>query len=337
MALEILRNDIVRMEVDAIVNTANPRPLIGGGTDRAIHQAAGPELLEARKRIGDIAPGQSAITPGFGLKAKYVIHTVGSFWEGGGHGETELLRSCYESALELAREQGCRSIAFPLLATGSYGFPKDLALSVAVRACNEFLLHHKMRICLVVFHREAFRLSQQLSDSVRSFVDQRYVDLVQEEEYRCSGVREERGPRRLRELSVGAPPDSVEQLKEKLAQRLNRKSETFTQAVLRIMMERDWTDPEVYGRILMDRKTFNKIKNHPDHHPQKKTAVQLACALRLNYDQARDLIGKAGYAFTETSRTDLIFSYCFENEIYDPDVIDALLVDNGEKACFTQE
>ena len=339
MAFEIIRNDITKMDVDAIVNTANPCPIVGAGTDTAVHTAAGPKLLEARKKIGDIPRGESAITPGFDLKAKYVIHTVGLYWEGGQQGEEKVLRRCYDSALELARKNGCRSIAFPLLATGCYGFPMDRALSVAVQACSEFLLNHRMKIYLVVFHPEAFALSRSLVSEVRSYIDRNYVDRARIREY-GAGLMAQESCRRLRPMeldSAAETEETLDELKEKLARRLKQQHETFTESMLRIMMEQGWEDPEVYGRIFMDRKTFNKIKNNPSHHPQKKTAIQLANALRLNYDQARDLIGKAGYAFTDTSKTDLIFSYCFEHGIYDPDVIDALLVDNGEKACFTLE
>ena len=343
MSFEIVRNDIVNMDVDAIVNTANPRPVIGAGTDSAVHKAAGPRLLEARKKIGSIPRGESAITPGFDLKAKYVIHTVGLYWEGGQKGEEDLLRRCYDSALELALENHCRSIAFPLLATGCYGFPKDTALSIAVRACSEFLLRHRMKIYLVVFHEEAFRLSRQLTDSVRSFVDQNYVDRAHDSEYLFPGgamYAPQRQSRRMEEEMLLCRSESaapIEQLKESLAQRLQQQSESFTETMLRLMAERDLTDPEVYGRIFMDRKTFNKIKNHPDHHPQKKTAIQLANALRLNWDQARDFLAKAGYAFSDNSMTDVIFQYCFEHEIYDPFTIDALMVHFKEKACFFPE
>ena len=352
MAFEIVRNDIVKMDVDAIVNTANPRPVIGDGTDRAVHEAAGPELLEARRKIGDIPRGGSAITPGFNLKARYVIHTVGVYWKDGKHGEEETLRRCYESALELALENRCRSIAFPLLSAGNYGFPKDRALSVAVRTCNDFLLRHRMKIYLVVFNPEAFRLSERLVDAVRSFVDEHYVNEAGRREYRHEylGAPMQKGMSRRRseedlcfasqlvqEGGAYQPRSSAAELKKHLAEELLRKGESFTECMCRIIKEKDWTDPEVYSRIYMDRKTFNKIKNDPDHQPKKKTAVQLASALQLSYDQAKDFIGKAGYAFTDTSVTDLIFVYCFKHVIYDPDTIDALLYEIGEKTSFSAE
>ena len=168
MPFAIVRNDIAAMQVDAIVNTANPRPVIGSGVDARIHEMAGPALLLARHRIGSIDAGCAAITPAYALPASYVIHVVGPVWIDGAHREEQLLRSCYDSALKLAMKHGCESIAFPLISTGNYGFPKDKALQIAVAAFSEFLLAHEMQIYLVVYDRTAFRLSEKLFQSVTS-------------------------------------------------------------------------------------------------------------------------------------------------------------------------
>lgn len=176
MPFEIIRNDIVNVKADAIVNTANPEPEIGRGTDMAIHHKAGPQLLKERKKIGRIEPGCSAATPAFGLDAKYVIHTVTTYWQDGRHGEAEILRKAYDSALELADSLKCGSIAFPLMSAGTYGFPKETAMSVAISAFTDFLLSHDMRILLVVFGSDAYSLAGSLFDDVKSFVDDRYVD-----------------------------------------------------------------------------------------------------------------------------------------------------------------
>ena len=160
MPLVIVRNDIVNMQVDAIVNTANPRPVVGTGVDSAIHKKAGPRLLEARKKIGAISRGEVAVTPAFGLDARYVIHAVGPVWRDGTHGEEQLLRQCFDNALEAAAERGCESIAFPLLSAGNYMFPEALALQIAINAFSTFLMEHEMQIYLVVFDRDAFELSE---------------------------------------------------------------------------------------------------------------------------------------------------------------------------------
>lgn len=171
MPFEIIRNDITNMRVDATVNTANPRPVIGSGVDAAIHAKAGPMLLSARKLIGIMNTGEARITPGFRLPCKHVIHTVGPVWEDGGHGEAWLLRQCYENSLRLALRHRCKSVAFPLISSGNYGFPKKVALDVAVEAIREFLKDHEMHVYLVVFSKESLELSGGLADQVRSFVD----------------------------------------------------------------------------------------------------------------------------------------------------------------------
>ena len=205
MPFKIVRNDITNMRVDAIVNTANPRPVIGSGTDSMIHAKAGPGLLEARKAIGDIRVGHAAVTPAFGLDAKFVIHTVGPVWQGGGHGEAELLRSCYDRSLELAAERGCRSVAFPLISSGNYGFPKDRALQVAISAFSAFLMEREMEIFLVVFDQRAYRLSEQLFRDVESYIDQHFVDVCEAAVYgRPNRIRRRRDAERLCEKNAVA-------------------------------------------------------------------------------------------------------------------------------------
>ena len=177
MPLQIIRNDITKVVADAIVNTANPRPIIGNGTDSAIHTAAGPELLAARQQIGEIAVGHSVATPAFDLPAKYVLHTVGPAWVDGEHGEEEQLLEAYQSALALAESLGCRSVAFPLLSAGCYAFPLDAALSVALRAFSDHMLEHDLQIILTLFDAEAFGLAGSLFDDLKSYVDDNYVDI----------------------------------------------------------------------------------------------------------------------------------------------------------------
>jgi len=183
MPFEIVRNDITKMNVDAIVNTANPRPVIGSGVDAAVHAKAGSMLLAARKLIGVMNTGEARMTPGFRLPCKYVIHTVGPVWEDGGHGEAWLLRQCYDNSLKLALRHRCSSVAFPLISSGNYGFPKKVALDVAVEAIRAFLKDHEMHIYLVVFSKESLKLSGGLADQVRSFVDDAYVQEREKAEY----------------------------------------------------------------------------------------------------------------------------------------------------------
>ncbi|WP_405726997.1 macro domain-containing protein [Anaerotignum sp.] len=329
MPFEIVRNDIVKMQADAIVNTANPYPEIGSGVDTAIHTAAGPELLQARKLIGNIARGDAAITPAFGMQAKYVIHTVGPVWEGGNVAEAECLRSCYRKSLELAQENGCESIAFPLLATGNYGFPKDQALQIAVSTISNFLLKHDMMVYLVVFHEKAYALSEKLFKDVQSYIDEHYVAEKLEEEYAKNlpygellerrMIRERR--ERLKEVTlpisndimpdfvVGCGSISLEDL-------LQEEEMTFSEALLDWLIAKDLNDPDVYKKANIDRKLFSKIRNNPDYKPKKNTAIALALALELDLEETKEFIGRAGYALTHSSKYDIIIEYFIRQKNY---------------------
>ena len=192
MPFEIVRNDIANMEVDAIVNTANPHPVTGSGVDTRINEKAGPELLLARKKIGEIARGSAAVTPAFNLSAKYVIHAVGPIWQGGEYHEEELLRSCYASSLRLAKENGCESIAFPLISAGNYGYPRDKALEVAISEFRAFLEENDMHIYLVVFGSETLAISRQLVSHVKSYIDSEYVKAFYAAEYGIGNAPHER-------------------------------------------------------------------------------------------------------------------------------------------------
>ncbi len=192
MPFSIIRNDITKVKADAIVNTANPDVAIGDGVDAAIYKAAGEEkLFDARRKMGVLEPGEVGITPAFNLDAKYIIHASGPWWEGGDKGEAELLRKCYDKSLILAAENGCKSIAFPLLATGTYGFPKELGIQIAIDAFTAFLPDHEMEITLVVFGEYAYHVSGKIFDDVKSFIDEEYVSAALEDEYQYEGIPEE--------------------------------------------------------------------------------------------------------------------------------------------------
>lgn len=332
MPFEIVRNDIVKMKVDAIVNTANPFPEIGTGVDTAIHTAAGFRLLQARKKIGDINRGDAVITPGFDLIAKYVIHTVGPIWDGGEHGETDCLRSCYQKSLELALENNCKSIAFPLIATGNYGFPKDQALQIAVSTISNFLLKHDMMVYLVVFSEKAFSLSEKLFKDLESYIDEHYVDERLEEEYRdnwSEGIRREwrfiRERRRqmanldAEDLDYCASiplPNAAGNAKMSLEAMLEKEEMTFSEALLDWLIKKNLNDPDVYKKANIDRKLFSKIRKNPDYKPKKNTAIALALAMELDLEETKEFIGRAGYALTHSSKYDIIIEYFITQKNY---------------------
>ncbi len=320
MPLEIVRNDITVMRVDAIVNAANERLLMGGGVCGAIFAAAGAEALtKACAKIGYCKTGDAVLTRGFALPAKYVIHAVGPVWRGGAEGETELLAACYDSALALARRQGIRSIAFPLISSGIYGFPKDVALSVATARIGAFLRENEMQVYLVVFDRASFQLSEQRYRSIQSYIDDRAVFATEAlyarrfESVPPSSAMPAPCGSAMPTSSHHAPAPS----KKTLEQMLQRAGEGFTQRLLRLIDERGMTDPEVYQRANLDRRLFSKIRSNRDYRPAKNTALALAVALRLNLDETADLLRRAGYALSPSSRADLIVEYFLREENYD--------------------
>ena len=334
MPFEIVRNDIVNMHVDAIVNTANPWPVVGTGTDCAIHAKAGPELLRAREKIGRISVGCSAITPGYGLDAKYVIHTVGPIWRGGLFGEEKKLRACYDSALKLAAEQGCRSMAFPLIATGNYGFPRDRALQIAIAAFSAFLTEHEMRICLVVWDTDSFRLSEKLFSNIASYIDEHYI---QQQEARGYGKRaasicrpSEQRRRMQKERDALLPgceaaeeaavcycaPMAMPAKPLSLEEMLKQEDAGFSETLLKLIDKTGKKDAQVYKKANISKQHFSKIRNNPDYKPTKQTAVALALALELDLNETRDLIGRAGYALSNSSKFDLIIRYYIEQRNY---------------------
>lgn len=357
MPLTIIREDITRVASDAIVNTANPMPVIGAGTDCAIHMAAGPELLEARRRIGRIAPGHSAATAAFGLPAKYVLHTVSPEWIDGAQHEERQLQKTYLSALKLAKRLGCSSVAFPLLAAGNNGFPHELALSVAINTFTSFLLKHEITICLVLFNKEAFGLASSLFDDLKSYIDDHYVDLQKIEEANSTFQR----PRE--DTAVGthfcnAPPmDNSEfdftvnaslytahtesvplpspakktgfTVSSGLTEILAKKESTFSELLLDYLKERKGKDSEVYKRAEISKQLFSKILSNKDYQPTKSTALQLAIGLQLDFPQTQKLLGKAGYVLTRSNKADLVVQYYIERKIYSVTFINEALYDCG--------
>lgn len=322
MPFRIIRNDITKMEVDAIVNTANPKPVIGSGVDSGIHQKAGPGLLAARKLIGEIAVGDAVITGGFDLPAKYVIHTSGPVWQGGHMAEVDALTSCYIKSLQLALNHGCKSIAFPLISSGNYGFPKGLALQTAITAVSHFLMEHEMDIYMVVFDKEAFTLSENMIADVKSYIDEHYVEEVYALEHTDDeNYRGQRFSRRMREAACSPSfvmEDSNEASvlavgKRSLEDLLKEVDDSFSTHLFRLIDQRGLSDPQVYRRANIDRKLFSKIKNNENYKPGKKTVLSLAISLELSLDETIDLLGRAGYALSKSNRFDLIVQYFIEN------------------------
>ena len=311
MPLIIVRNDITKMKVDAIVNAANETLLGGGGVDGCIHRAAGPELLAECRTLGGCKTGDAKITGAYRLPCRYIIHTVGPVWNGGKYGEREQLASCYRTSLALAKERGCETVAFPLISSGIFGYPKDQALRVAVDTISEFLAENDMTVYIVIFDRAAYQIGNKLFADIAAYIDDHYVDAhtdSRRERMRRMGVVESRMLTAYEDA-----PMAVGRLDEALA----HLDTGFSETLLKLIDRSGKKDAEVYKKANVDRKLFSKIRNNPDYKPSKPTAVAFAIALELNLRETRDLIARAGYVLSPSSKFDVIIEYFIMQRDYD--------------------
>ena len=309
MPLNIIQNDITKVHVDAIVNATNSALLGGGGVNDAIHRAAGPELLAEYHTLGELEVGQAKLTKGYKLPAKYVIHTVAPIWRDGKSNEEKFLADCYLNSLELAREYHLESKAFPLISPGFFEFPKDKAINVAISVIGDFLLMHEIRVLLVVYDKTAFMLSETLFSSINRFIDDNYI------EESCPDINN-RFDEILHLSGIFATAFDVGKVKRNLDDVIMQIDETFTQMLLRLIDQKGMTDAETYKRANIDRKLFSKIRNGVYYKPRKTTALAFAIALRLNLDETKDLLLKAGYALSHSCIGDIIVEYHIQNGNY---------------------
>ena len=312
MPLEIVRNDITKMMADAIVNAANESLLGGAGVDGAIHYAAGPELLAECKTLGGCKTGKAKITGGYNLPAKYVIHTVGPIYEDGNHGEKALLESCYRESLALAKVHNCETVAFPLISSGVYGYPKDQALKVAIDVISDFLLENEMKVYIVIFDKAAYKISEKLFSDIAEYIDDNYVD--EHTDY-------DRERRRMnypcQSIMLGASvPDELDlceckviMAEKDLDSKLRQIDESFSQMLLRKIDEKGMTDAECYKKANIDRKLFSKIRGDVNYKPSKPTAIAFAISLELSLDETEDMLKKAGFALSHSNKFDIIIEY----------------------------
>lgn len=383
MPFKIVRNDIIKMKVDAIVNTANAAPIYSLGVDTAVYYAAGEEkLLAERQKIGHIDTGKAAITPGFALPAKYIIHAVSPMYDKDNPKVEKLLRSCYIESFKLAKKHGCESIAFPVIATGSYGYPMEEGMRIALDEINAFLMRHDMLVYLVVFGTNSTRLGLNLYPELEAYIDHNYVCEKRLEEYGVPNAytgptegmsgftqyKKERDEleRTLRNRMPGILPgvsvmselsgkgntpfDSgkayrslefsedksgladltdYEEKESALEERMKHLSDTFQEYLFYIIKQKNLSNAEVYRNSIVTKQTFSKIKRNKDYHPDKFTAMRLCVGLRLNLDESKDLLARAGYALSSCDKRDVIFSFFIEEEIYDMYEIDIALESYG--------
>ncbi len=333
MPFLIVQQDITKMQVDAIVNAANTALKMGGGVCGAIFRAAGAdELQEACDKLAPIQTGEAVITPGFRLHAKYIIHTAGPIYRGGKYGEEELLRSCYLNSLKLAVENNCESIAFPLISSGIYGYPKDEALRVAISAISDFLDKHDtdIYVYLTVFDKNSFMISEKLASEVAGYIDKHYVsdywdDWLDKELFRSKPDQElvvdEAEAQSVHEVpEILSEPETVcadRILPLKIDELIENLDEPFSQTLFHLIDTKGKTDVEVYKRANIDRKLFSKIRTVKGYIPSKRTVIALAVALELTLDETKDLLRRAGYALSPCNKFDVIIEYFIANGKYD--------------------
>ena len=320
MPFRIVRNDITKVKVDAVVNAANNSLLGGGGVDGAIHRAAGKKLLEECRTLGGCNTGDAKITKGYNMPCKYIIHTVGPVWRGGGMGEKELLYSCYKRSLQLAKEYKCQSVAFPLISSGIYGYPKDKALNVAISAIIDFLDENDMDVTMVVFDKNAVSVSEKLISAIEKYVDDNYV-----EEQTITYSRSPSGIAKAKAFaSKSIPSDRIADESHSCeptdcvfsSPYFVKLDETFSQSLFRLIDEKGMTDVQVYKKANLDRRLFSKIRSDDNYRPKKQTAIALAVALELDIQETQKLLEKAGYALSNSIKFDVIIKYFIENRMY---------------------
>lgn len=333
MPIQIIREDITKLQCDAIVNAANNSLLGGGGVDGAIHRAAGKGLLLECMKLKGCKTGQAKITGAYRLPCKYVIHTVGPVWKGGTNGEKEMLESCYRESLQLAKEYECESVAFPLISSGVYGYPKDQALRVAIDVISTFLLENDMLVYVVIFDKAAYKISEKLFLDIKEYIDDNYVEthtdalfermrraqcsqILEADEVRFETVfLDEPAAQRIEDVQpkqATIMPTATFGLEDKLEQL----DESFSEMLLRKIDEKGMTDAECYKKANVDRKLFSKIRNNVHYSPSKTTAIAFAIALELNLEETRDMLMKAGFALSHSNKFDLIIEYFIQSGNY---------------------
>lgn len=322
MPFEIIQGDITRIQADAIVNAANPQLQMGGGVCGAIFMAAGPQKLQAVcDKLAPIHTGEAVITPGFALPARFVVHTAGPVYSRQPPEESKrLLASAYRSSLKLAYEHGCHSIAFPLISSGIYGYPRRDALEVATRTIRDFLETHDMDVKLVIFNRS----DVQIPPGTLSAVD----DWLQEHLPETQAVRslsDTVAMDRLCESTLLQPSAPTSTFHPDFSAMFAKLDEPFDVYLMKLIDRRGMNDVQVYRRANLDRRLFSKIRSGKGYHPGKRTILALAVALKLTLEETEALLERAGYALSPANKFDVVMEYFLEHGPRDIDEINEVL------------
>lgn len=306
------------MRVDAIVNTTNEDMIGYSGVDLAIHVAAGRELDEECEKLAPLGLGTAKITRGYGLPCKYVIHTSGPIWQGGLVGESIILRSCYIESLKLAKEYGCESVAFPLISSGTYGYPKDKVLKFAIQTITEFLFENEITVYICVFDKESYSFSKRLFKDIKEFIDDNGEELKEtsysvRRHFSCDRLY---APREEEFSTACAAADAIPS-GQSLAEYLRTMDCGFREMLFELIDKSGMTDVECYKRANVDKRTFSKIKSKDDYRPSKETAIAFAISLKLDMETTQELLATLGYTLSKSRIFDKIIMYFILNNIYD--------------------
>lgn len=315
MPINIIRQDITKIKCDAIVNPTDAHYSHGGGVDAAIHEAAGAELYHACIDQGILEVGKAVITSAFALPCKYVIHTVGPWWKGGESGEEVLLRACYRESLKLGVANKCKTIAFPLIASGTFGFPKDKVLKIAVDEISNFLFDNEMLVYIVVYDKTSYSISEKLFADIVDYIDDNYNTegwLSPNRSTISKSIAMPQMPRARRrndDIDFDVCAKKVKFSDEGLDDILKSLDESFSQMLLRKIDEKGMTDADCYKKSNVDRKLFSKIRSNVNYKPSKTTVIAFAIALELSLDETEDMLRKAGFALSHSNKFDVIIEY----------------------------
>ena len=328
MPLKIIRQDIIKMKVDAIVNSAHPSVSIGYGVDSRIHDSAGPLLFEARKKIGTIDVSKAFITPGYKLMSKYVIHTVGPNYYRNESTAPKLLRETYRNVLNLAISKNVKSLAFPLISSGVYGYPKKEALEIAKETINLFLEMHEIDVFLVLFDQESYDLGTKYGDKINNYLIQNY-DMFANQQRLLEDVFEEE---KINYHKTNSP--EIEEISQKSNFKVvfDEVEETFSDMLFRLIRERNIHEVKMYQDAHISKQLFSKIKSNSYYQPTRETVFLFCIAMHLSLSLSKKLLASAGYTFNKSSRFDLIIMYFIESKIYDFYTIDSILIQYNQKA-----
>ena len=318
MPLQIIRQDITKMRVDAIVNTTNEEMVGYSGVDLAIHTIAGEEIDAECAKLAPLGLGQAKISGAYRLPCRYVIHTFGPVWRGGLQGESIILRSCYVESLKLAVNHGCKTVAFPLISSGVYCYPKDQVLKFAIQTIAEFLLENELTVYICVFDKESYSFSQKLFNDIKELIDDDYVEEHDEDFYEAyDGSSED---------ILGTPPLPIMASKalsggsaagKSLNEYMNQMDRSFQEMLFDLIDESGMSDVECYKKANVDKRIFSKIKSNKSYHPSKQTAVAFAISLQLDLDTTQELLATAGLTLSRSNVFDKIIRYFIHNKNYD--------------------